>query len=95
MADNARFIKHEHRARIEALVFEENAVGLADRTVRPVVRQKRKRNPAKLLRPSLQARPGVGADLENLYIQRLELVVVLTEPEDLIFSSTCECERQK
>ena len=38
---------------------------------------------------------GVGADLEDFDVEFLECIEVLTEPQDLVLSSTREGERQK
>ena len=93
--DDALRIDEERRARIHAAFFIEDTVGFADRAVRPVVGEQRERQAAQLFDPDLQARYGVGADLQDFNVERLELCVVLTEPADLILSPAGKCERQK
>ena len=95
MANHALCIEQEHRTRVNAAFIVEDAVGLAHRTVRPVIGQQRKRQTAQLLCPGLEAGNGVSADLQNFDIERFEFFVVLTEPEDLILSAAREGERQK
>ena len=95
MANNALRIDKEYRARIHAAFLVEDAVGLADRTVRPVIRKQRERHAAELLRPGFQARDGVGAQLQNFNTEFLEFFVVLTEPFDLVRSPTGKREWQE
>ena len=95
MADHAGRIDQKHRARVHAAFVVENAVGLADRAVRPVIGQQRKWQTAQLFGPGLEAGNGVGADLQNLDVKRFELLVVLTEPGYLILSSAGKRKRQK
>jgi len=95
ITDHTACIKQKHRTRVDATIGVEDAVGAAHGTVRPVIRQQRKRQTAQLLRPCLQTGDGVGADLQNFHIHRLKFFVVLTEPEDLILSAAGEGEGQK
>ena len=95
VADYAGRIKQEHRACIDTHIIVENAVGLTHGAVRPVIGQQRKRQTAQLLCPGLQTGNSVGADLQNFDIERLEVRVVLTEPQDLILSAAGKRERQK
>ena len=95
VADDALRVHQEHRARIHAALLVEHTIGLAHRAMRPVVRQQRERNATELFRPGLQAGDGVGADLEDFDVEFLECIEVLTEPQDLVLSSTREGERQK
>ena len=95
MADRAAGIDEEHGARIHPALVVEDAVGLADRTVRPVIGEEWEWQSAELFRPCLEARDGVGTDLQNLYVLLLELFVVLTEPEDLVLSPAGERERHE
>lgn len=93
MPDDALRVHEEHRTRIDAALFIEDAVGLSDRAMRPVVREQGERNAAQLLGPGFQARKGVGADLQDLRIEDPEFAVVLTEPGDLVLSPAGECKR--
>src|SRR6185436_161316 len=95
MADDALRIDEERRARVHAAFFVEDAVGFADRAVRPVIGEQWERHPAELFDPGLQAGDGVRADLQDFHVERLELCVVLTEPADLILSPAGERERQE
>ena len=95
MPDDALRIDEEHRARVHAAFFVEDAVGFAGRAVRPVVREQRERHAAQLLHPHLQTVHGVGADLQDFHVERFELCVVLTEPADLILSPAGKRERQE
>jgi hypothetical protein len=88
-------IEQERRALVDAALVVEDAVGLADRAVRPVVGEQRKRQPAQLLRPDFQARNRIRADLQDFDVELLEFVVVRTEPVDLILSPTSEGERKE
>ena len=88
-------IQHVRGAFVEALLIIEDAVGFAGRTVWPVVGHQRERQAAQLFHPHFQTGYGVGADLQDLDVQRFELCVVLTEPADLIFSPAGKCERQE
>jgi hypothetical protein len=63
--------------------------------VRPVIGEEGKRNAAQLLRPGLEARNGIGADLEDLDVQLLEFFEVRTEPGDLVLSPARECEGEE
>ena len=85
-------IDEEHGPRIHAALVIEDAEGLADGPMRPIVGQQGERQTAELLRPGLEARHGVGADLKDFHVLLLELFVVLTEPEDLILSPAGESE---
>ena len=87
MTNNALRIDEKNRARIHATFFVEDPVRRADCPMRPVIGKQRKRKAAQLFRPHLQAGNSVGADLQNLDVERLELFVVLTEPGDLILST--------
>ena len=93
--DHAFLVDDEGRARVHAALFIENAVRLADRAVRPVIRHQWKWNAAQALSPRFQAGQRIGADLQDFNIELLEFVVVRTEPGDLILSPTGERERQK
>ena len=95
MANDAAGVHQEHRACIHAALLVEYPVSLAHPAVRPVVGEQREGDASQLLRPGLQAGDGIGADLQNFYIQLLELFEVLTEPLDLVLSSTGEGERKK
>lgn len=95
MPDDALRVHEEGRAGVDAALVAEDAVGLADGPMRPVVGEQGKRQVAELLCPDLETRNGIGADLEDLDAQCLELVVVLTEPEDLVLSTPGEGERQE
>ena len=95
MPDDALRIDEEHRAPVHTAFVVEDAVGLADRPMGPVVREQRKRQAAKLLRPGLQARISVCAELQDFDIEGFEFFVVLTEPGDLILSSAGKRERQE
>jgi len=68
MPDHALGIDQEHRAAVDASFIIEDAIGFADRAVRPVIGEQGKRQPAELLRPGLEAGHGVGADLENFCV---------------------------
>ena len=50
---------------------------------------------AQLLGPGLEGRNRVGAQLQNFDVELLELIVVRTEPEDLVLSPTRESERHE
>ena len=63
--------------------------------MRPKVGQQREGQAAELFGPGLEGRDGIGAELEDFYVELLELVVVRTEPEDLILSSARESERHE
>ena len=95
IADDALAIDDERRTRVHPTLVIEDAVRLAYRAVRPEVRQERERQAAELLGPGLQRRNRIGAQLQDLYVLLLELVVVRTEPEDLILSPTGEGERHE
>lgn len=94
MADYALRIDKKYRARVDAAFLVKYSIRLANRAMGPVIGKQRKWKAAQLFRPHLQAWNGVGADLQNLDIERLELFVVLTEPGDLILSTTGECKWQ-
>src|SRR5688572_6733396 len=85
-------IEHVGRALVHAALLVEDAVGLAHRAVRPVVGEQGKGHAAELLGPALQARRGVGADLQDLAVELLEVLVVRTEPVDLVRSPAGEGE---
>jgi len=63
--------------------------------MRPEIREQRKRDTTQLFRPTLEARRGVGADLQDFYIEFLEFFVVRTEPVYLLGSSTGESKRHE
>lgn len=63
--------------------------------MRPVIGKQGKGNAAQLIGPGLQARYGVGADLQNFDAQLLELFEVRTEPGDLVLSPAGEGHRQE
>lgn len=79
-------IEHVRGALVAAALLVEDAVGLADRAVGPVIRQQWKWNAAQLFGPALQARDRIGTDLEDFAVELLEFFVVRTEPVDLIRS---------
>ena len=92
---DAVLIDDECRAPVHAAFFVEDAVSLADRSMGPVIREQRKRHAAKLFRPRFQARDGVRAELQDLDVECFELIVVLTEPFDLIRSSAGKGKRHE
>ena len=94
-ADHALSIDDESRALVHAALIVEDAIGFADRAVRPVVGQEREGNAAEKFRPALETGDGVCADLQDFDVQLLEFFEVRTEPGDLILSPTGECEWQK
>ena len=91
--DHAVLIDDECRAPVHAAFFVEYSIGFADRAVRPVVREQRKRQTTQLFRPSFQAGNGVCAELQDFCIKCFELIVVRTEPGDLILSAAGKRER--
>ena len=93
--DDALRIDQKRRAHVQAALVIEYAVGLANLAMRPVVRQKRKRNATEFLAPFLETGNGVGAQLQDFDIELLELIVVRTEPTDLIGSSARKSQRKK
>jgi hypothetical protein len=95
VADDALPIDDERRTRVHPTLIIEDAVRLAHCAVRPEVGQQRERQAAELLGPGLQRRNRIGAQLQDLYVLLLELVVVRTEPEDLILSPAGEGERHE
>ena len=95
IADYSFGVDHVDRALVHTALLVENAVGLADRTVRPEIREQRKGNASQLFRPALEAGNGIGADLKDLAVQLLEFFVVRTEPIDLVRSSTSERKRHE
>lgn len=88
-------VDQESRALVHAAIFIEHAERLADRAVRPVVGQQGERYAAEVLRPRLERRRGVGAELQDLGVQLLEFFVVRTEPVDLVGSPPGERKRQE
>jgi hypothetical protein len=86
VADDSLGVEHVSRALIHATLLVEDAVGLADHAVRPVIREQREGNTAQLFGPGLEAGSGVGADIQDLDVQLLEFFVVRTEPVDLVRS---------
>lgn len=93
--DDALRVDQKRRAHVQATLIIENAVGLANLAMRPVVGQQRKRHATEFLAPLLETGNGVGAQLQDFNIELLELIVVRTEPTDLIGSSAGECQRKK
>ena len=63
--------------------------------MRPVIGQEGERDAAQLLSPRFQAGYGIGADLQDFDVLFLEFFEVLTEPGDLILSSTGKGEWQE
>jgi hypothetical protein len=63
--------------------------------MRPEIGQQRKRQAAQLLGPGLERRNGIGAQLQDFDVELLELIVVRTEPEDLVLSPAGEGERHE
>jgi hypothetical protein len=63
--------------------------------MRPEIGQQREGQAAELFGPGLERRDRIGAELQNFYIELLELIVVRTEPEDLILSPAREGERHE
>ena len=94
-ADHTPLVDYKSRAHVQAALVAENPVCLADGAMGPVIGKEGEWNPSQLFGPRFQARNGIGADLQNLYVQLLEFIVVRTEPADLILSSTGESHRQK
>ncbi len=92
VADDSLRIDEKNRARVDTAFFIEYAVSLADRAVRPVIGEQRKRHAAELFRPRLQAGNSVRAELQDFNTELLEFFVVLTEPFDLVRSPACKCE---
>lgn len=95
MTDDAVLVHEEDRPSAHAAFIVEDAVGLADGAVRPVIGQQWKRQAAEVFRPGLQAGDGVGTELEDFDVELLEFFVVLTEPEDLVPSPAGEREGQE
>ena len=95
MPDDTLRIDEKHRTRVHAAFFVEDAVGFANRSVRPVIREQRERHAAEMLRPGFQARDRIGAELQDFDTKFLEFFVVLTEPFDLVRSPACKRKRQE
>ena len=93
--DDALRIDEKRRAHVQAALIIEDAVRLANLAMRPVVRQQRKRDATEFFSPLLETGNGVGAQLQDFNIELLELIVVRTEPTDLIGSSAGECQGKK
>ncbi len=93
--NHALRVDKKHGTHVNASCVIENTVSLAHCAVGPVIRKQRERQPAQLFRPGLEARSRVSADLQDLDPEGLELIVVRTEPGNLVLSSTGESKRQK
>jgi hypothetical protein len=61
----------------------------------PEVGQQREGQAAELLGPGFERRNRIGAQLEDFDVLLLELIVVRTEPEDLVLSPAGEGERHE
>ena len=94
-ANHAFSIDEKCCAFVHAALVVEDAVGLANGTMGPVIREKRKRNAAELFCPRFETGHGVRTDLQDFDVQLLEFFEVRTEPADLVLSAACESERQK
>ena len=93
--DDSPGVEHEGRAAVHAALLVEDAVGLADRPMRPVIRKQGERNATQLFGPGFEAGSGVGADIQDLDVQLLEFFVVRTEPVDLVRSAAGEGKRHE
>ncbi len=92
MPNDAVLVHQEDRTSAHAAFIIEDAIGLANGAVRPVVGQQGERQAAEVFRPRFKAGDGIGAELEDFDVELLEFFVVLTEPEDLVPSPAGECE---
>jgi len=63
--------------------------------MRPEIGQERERQAAELLGPGLERRDRIGAQLQDFDVLQLELIVVRTEPENLVLSPAGEGERHE
>lgn len=63
--------------------------------MRPIIREQGEGNAAQMIRPALQARYRIGADLQDFDIQLLEFFVVRTEPVNLVRSPAGEGKRHE
>ena len=95
VAHDALRIEYECRTFVHAALVVKDAVGLAYRAMRPVIRQQRERQSTQLLDPRLETGDGICADLQDLDIQLLEFFVVRTEPGYLILSAAGKGKRQE
>ncbi len=67
-SNDAFVVKHIGRALVEAFFFVQHPVRLADRGMRPVVRQQRERQAAQLFGPCFEAGDGICADLQDFNV---------------------------
>ena len=95
VANDALAVEDVGRALVHAALVVEDAVGLADRAVRPEVRQQGEGHAAQFFGPTLETGRGVDTELQNLAVQLLEFFVVRTEPVDLVRSPTGKRERHE
>jgi len=95
VTDYSLGVEHVGGALVHAALVVENAVSLADRAMRPEIRQQGEGNAAEFFGPALEAGRRVGTELQNFAVQLLEFFVVRTEPVDLVRSAAGERERQK
>ena len=93
--DHPLGVEHEGRTLVHAAFLIEDAEGLANRPMRPVIRKQGERNATQLFGPGLEAGRGVGADIQDLDVQLLEFFVVRTEPVDLVRSPAGEGKRHE
>src|SRR5262245_39688700 len=93
--DVALRVQDEGGALVHTPLLVEHAVRFAGRTMRPIIREQRERYAAQFLSPALEAGSRISTDIQNLAVQFLELIVVRTEPVDLVRSPASKRERHE